>query len=413
VRGGGNDGSALIPAVSVLAVLTVLTTMGLVAAGADLALSSRMSRERQAFYAAESALAAALDAWEAAGPARVPPPACFAPWPALVAAPEHVREGAWEITRAISSLPDTANADGDDGTPVVLFDRSFGYDGSPLETGGYPVFQVRISAVSGESRQAVVAEVAPITCAPVIEAAWTAGGALTLEGPIAVSGWGHTAGGVADAGAAAVPGVISRGPVATASGAVVDGRLGEGGAAFQTVAELPVPEDEVRALHAGSSLPRPENLPAPAGEGGIAGIAWSRGPYAGRLDGAGILLVHNPRFRPRAFEASRRAAEEGVITADYDPAYTHLDPANQPATLEIVRGGAFSGVVIADAIGACYQPLTVTGAVVTLTRSPLRVSALMPLQVRYSAEAVRQGGRGPIRHVTAFRPLPATAERAP
>ena len=66
-------------------------------------------------------------------------------------------------------------------------------------------------------------------------------------------------------------------------------------------------------------------------------ILWVRGDYAGPLAGEGILVVHNPAFDPLRHEASRRALEEGVFVEGYDPAYSHLEPARQPARLEVNR----------------------------------------------------------------------------
>ena len=101
--------------------------------------------------------------------------------------------------------------------------------------------------------------------------------------------------------------------------------------------------------------------------------SWSRGT-TGPLDGRGILVVHNPAFDPVRARGVAAALEEGVL-ARVDPAYSHLDPARQPARLELSAGGAFSGVIIADAVGSCAGRFTLTGALVTLSRSPLAVTA--------------------------------------
>lgn len=412
-RWGGERGSALVLAISVLSVLTLLTTMCLMTAGADLLLSGRMYKERQSFFQAQSALVAAVYDLEHATPPLIPPEVFFAPWTPITLPRQSLSEGAWAITRRIASLPDTRNADGDAATEVVLYNRRFGYAGSPLAEGGYPVFQLMITAAGGENRQAVVAEVAPVTCAPVIDAAWTAGGALQLEGRVAVSGLGHTRDGEPDAGTAAVAGVISPGTIHIGSGVVVEGRRDGTAAGAISEPERAVPEDGLQALNAGESLSRLEDLASPPEGGSLGGIVWSRGTYSGPLDGEGILLVHNPDFRPRAYESSRLAVEEGRYTADYDPAYSHLDLAHQPAMLEVIRGGTYRGVIIADAVGACDQELNLIGGLITLSRSPQRVGALALFRVRFSNDAAHRAGRGPLRHWTAFRPLPATVERLP
>jgi hypothetical protein len=117
--------------------------------------------------------------------------------------------------------------------------------------------------------------------------------------------------------------------------------------------------------------------------------------------------VHNPAFDPIRHEASRRTIEEGVSVEGYDPAYSHLDPSRQPARLELMLGGAFRGVIVADTVGICAAGFTLSGALVTLSRSPQTVRGDAPLRVAHAPEAVGQAGRGPLRHLVGFRPLPA------
>jgi hypothetical protein len=137
-------------------------------------------------------------------------------------------------------------------------------------------------------------------------------------------------------------------------------------------------------------------------------MLWSRGGFSGPLTGRGILVVHNPAFDPVRHEASRRAIEEGVVDEGYDPAYSHLDPARQPARLELMAGGDYRGVIIADTLGVCAAGFSLAGALVTLTRSPLTVMGEAPLRIAHDAEAIAAAGRGPLRHLVGFRPLPAT-----
>jgi hypothetical protein len=274
----------------------------------------------------------------------------------------------------------------------VLFDRSFGHAASPLLRGGYPVLQVLVTAQGGESRQTIVAEVAPVTCAPVITAAWAAAGPLDLSGDIRV------------AGAAALPALTARSPVRLFDGAVIDGETAPD-------PQPPLPAEVLRILNPGGTLSRLEDLPEPSRGGNLEGLVWSRGDYSGPLDGTGIFIAHNPAFDPVKHEASRIAIEEGVLVEDYDPAYSHLDPSRQPARLEIISGGSFSGVIIADMVGGAAAPFTLTGALVTLIRSPLALTASSPLQIIGSPAAIERSGRGALRHRVGFRPVTAASER--
>lgn len=387
----GEQGSALVPAISMLAALGLLSAMAIMAGGADLTLSTRLARERAAFYAAESALTTTLSELEEAG-AGLPEETFSAPWPAPGLPIHRWRDGAWSCSRSVALVPDARDADGDPATTVVLFDRSFGYADSPRERGGYPLVQLLVTAESGEGRRGVVAEVAPVTCAPRLDAAWTAAGPLELSGDIAVAG--------------APPAVVGRGPVLLGEGAAVSG-----GIAVDPL--LALPDEPLSVLAAGASLRRLEDLPAPVPDVVRSGIAWSRGDFAGSLEGGGILVVHNPRFDPLKHEASRLAIEEGVFLEGRDPAYSHLDPARQPARLEILRGGSFRGVIVADTIGSCGADFTLTGALVTLSRSPQTLTARAPLRLTHSREAIAGAGRGPLRHLVAFRPLAAAGQPPP
>lgn len=378
-------------ALGVLSVLTLLATMSLMAGGADLAISTRLARERSAFYAAESALETTIEELVSGG-GPIPEASLHAPWPAPEIVVRHWQDGEWACSRRICLIPDVGNADGDPATKVVLFDRSFGHAASPLPRGGYPVLQVLVTAQSGESRQAIVAEVAPVTCVPAVTAAWTAAGPLDLSGDVHV------------AGAASLPALSGGSPVRLFDGAVIDGDIAPD-------PQPPLPGEVIRFLSPGGTLSRLKDLPEPSPGGKPEGLLWSRGDYSGPLDGKGILIVHNPDFDPAKHEASRIAIEAGVLAEGYDPVYSHLDPSRQPACLEIISGGAFSGVIIADRVGSATAQFTLTGALVTLTRSPLVVTASSPLRVVGSRVAVERSGRGALRHRVGFRPVTVTSER--
>jgi hypothetical protein len=381
----------MVASVGVLATMTLLATMSLMAGGADLAIATRLFRERAAFYAAESALETALEELDSGG-GPIPEASLRAPWPSPGIVVRRWQEDGWSCSRRICLIPDLGDADGNADTPVVLFDRSFGFEVSPLPRGGYPLVQFLVTAEKGESRQAIVAEVAAVTCAPVIAAAWTAAGPLDLAGDIRVAGEEN------------LPAVAGRSPARLLAGAVLEGE--------QVIdPRLPLYSGILEILNAGGTLPRLDELPEPIAGGSRDGIFWSRGDYSGSLDGRGIFIVHNPAFDPVKHEAARVALEGGVPGEGYDPSYSHLDPSRQPARLDLPAGGAFDGVVIADVIGGATARFTLTGALVTLTRSPLAVTASSPLRLIGSRAAIARSGRGAFRHRVGFRPVPPTAER--
>lgn len=402
---GGSGGGALPLVLGLSTLLAMLGALSLLAAEADLLLAARLARGRSAFYAAESGLAVALDQLRREVPGAVPETSFHPPWETTAIPDRRWRDGEWSVARRVAPVPDATDADADPGTALVLFNRSFGYDGSPLPRGGYPVFAVTVEAVSGEAAHAVVAEVAPVTLAPRLDAAWTAAGPLRIEGDVLVSGAAHAADGGDDPEGVPVPAARSPGTVELAAGARAEAPAGAGRAVDVDPALAP-PESALAALNAGTSLPDLGLLPPPPADGAISGAAWSRGDLTGPADGEGLLVVHNPLFDPVRHEASRVALEEGTITGDWDPDYSHLDPARAPARLCTPLGGEFRGVVVADAVGHCGAPLTVIGALLTLSRSPERATASAPLRVLWSPATAERPGRGPLGHVTAFRALP-------
>ena len=279
-------------ALGVLSVMTLLATMSLMAGGADL-IDFDAAGPGALRLLCRGVGAGDDDGGTRLGWRPVPEASLHAPWPAPGIAVRRWQDGEWAAARRICLIPDVGDADGDPATTVVLFDRSFGHAASPLPRGGYPVLQVLVTAQGGESRQAIVAEVAPVTCAPAITAAWTAAGPLDLSGDIRV------------AGAAALPALAAGGPVRLFDGAVVEGEL-----ALDPRRRCPPRCSQI--LNAGGTLARLEDLPEPLPDGNLDGLFWSRGDYSGPLDGRGILHRAQSGVRPReargiAASRSRRA----------------------------------------------------------------------------------------------------------
>ena len=197
--------------------------------------------------------------------------------------------------------------------------------------------------------------------------------------------------------------MAGRSPVRLFDGAVIEGeQLAD--------PQMPLYTGVLQILNAGGTLSRLEELPEPVRGGNQDGLIWSRGDYSGSLEGKGIFIVHNPAFDPVKYEASRTALENGLFGDGYDPAYSHLDPNKQPARLDLSIGGAFSGVIIADAVGSATTQFTLTGALITLIRSPLAVTALSPLRIIGSRAAIESSGRGALSRQVGFRPVAMTSE---
>jgi hypothetical protein len=76
----------------------------------------------------------------------------------------------------------------------------------------------------------------------------------------------------------------------------------------------------------------------------------------------------------------------------------------------MISGGSFSGVIIADSIASATAPFTLTGALVTLTRSALALTASSPLRIIGSRVAIERSGRGALSVRVGFRPVTAISE---
>jgi len=408
--GPGEAGTALILALSLLFALSALSLLGFFAAHTDLLVAGHRKKEREMFFAEEAVLHIAADAINApVGPAvtaedLASPSATFS---------TGVREGTfsgWKYFWRASFLSDEQDRDGNAATPVVLFDRAFGYGGSPFPSGGHPVVRIDVAVEQGTRRGALTAGMAHLAVSPALEAAWTAGGPLLLEGPVVVSGLDHDREGrVLAAKEGDLPGIHAGGAVSLGGGVAVAGAAGE--TAVVGHCEMPG-GDPLAFLNPGDTLERLEDLPLPPADGDpVAGMVFSPASLSGALEGHGLLVVHNPRYDPLLHEASRLAMEDGVFLPGYDPAYSHLDPARQPARLEIVSGGNFRGIVVADTLGPVFEKTRIIGALVTLTRGPLSLRADAALEVLYSRDAVVRAGRGTLACRLFFKSLPGTAER--
>ncbi len=405
-------GSVILLVLGGLLSLSLLSAIGLLSAHTELMVTLHRQKGRESFYAAETGLESALAALNRPRPETFPEEVFLSPWedPGLPVFREEI--GGWMLSWRAFPLPDVGDGDGDPSTPVVLFNADFGYQGSPFSSGGYPVFQINVLAEKGEWRKALVAAVAPVSCRLEVEAAWTSPGEISLEGPVVISGRDHDLSGqiIADPDRHR-PAFVTGGGLQLLEGAAVEGA--DGRVVVSDPARI-FAATPLAVLNAGETLPDLGRLPPPPPDGEeVEGMVALSVDYFGPLSGAGLFVVHNPRFLPRPYEASRMAIEEDVFTPDYDPLYSHLDPDNQPALLEITAEGRFEGLIVADALGTFFGETTIIGGVVTLSRSPRHVRVEAPVEILYSREAIARAGRGPLAHRLGFKAFSAGSEGFP
>ncbi len=403
-------GSAVALALALLFALAGMTLLGFFAAHADLLVALQRKKERELFFVEEAVLHIALSSLNDRESSPLPGEVLTSPPGAYSTETQEGTFSGWKYAWRASLLPDLVDEDGDPATPSLLFSRAFGYEGSPFASGGPAV--VRIDVIAGQKtrRGALTAEIAPLSMTPSIEAAWTSAGPLSLEGKIVVSGLNHCFEGEhLPAPAEDAAGILSRGTVLPGEDVIVAGAPGK---AVLVDPGLEPGNDPLAFLNPGETLSSLDALSSPGGHGEmLEGMTYAPEGYQGPMDGEGLLIVHNPRYDPLLYEASRRALEEGVFLPEYDPGYSHLDPDCQPAVLEIVSGGDFRGVIVADVVGSVFERTRVVGALVTLGRSPASVRAEAELEVLFSRDAVGKACRGPLAHRLSFKSLPGTPER--
>ena len=155
-------------------------------------------------------------------------------------------------------------------------------------------------------------------------------------------------------------------------------------------APTPVTPEEVLGLPAGA-LDELRRTPAEFAADPVSpleGIVYLTGDFGtgagsgSRLDGTGVLIIHNPLFDPREHDPSDLL---------YDPSRV-ADRRYAPAVLGNTAGGTFRGVIIADRIDKFSGQATVYGAVVTLSRTyPSSLAGKATIQ--YSCAAVQIASR--------------------
>ena len=394
----GEDGGAILMVLAFLLSLGLLSALWLAVSSAELQIGAARRGEHRRRCASEGAMEEVLFTLRSSGGGVVPDSALREPPPRYETEKKRGTFAGMGYRWRAAFMPDIHDRDHDPATGTVLFNRAFGYEGSPLDTGGYPVVRVDLGIKDGAGVSSAQAEVTPVVLKPAVRAAWTGGGVLLFEGAINLSGFQHD-GSAATAAAAAVPAVVSGGAVHLAGGAQVAGEP-----PIEENVPDALPADLPALLNGGVTVRRLSDFPEPPPGGSCLGGIYVTGrDFTGPLCGRGILVVHNPKFDPVRYEASRLFMEEGLTSAGLDPSYSHLDPDHQPARVDLFRGGTFRGVIVADTFGFVYDRTRITGAVVSLSRSPSTVTGEQPLEVCFSRKAVDDSGLGSLSHRLGLR----------
>jgi hypothetical protein len=121
----------------------------------------------------------------------------------------------------------------------------------------------------------------------------------------------------------------------------------------------------------------------------IGGLVYVNGDYGSgaaggnKVDGTGILIVHNPLYNPREHDPA-------------DPLYNAAKASNPsvygPANLGNINGGTFRGLIIADKIDKINGNIDIFGAIVSLTEIDVAKIGAGTAEIKYSCAALQQVG---------------------
>jgi hypothetical protein len=321
----------------------------------------------------------------------------FAPRPEpLYAAIEpwtsEILDGRWEggDYRVVAGFcPDSYDADGRPETGIFLYNRSFGFPESPFVSGGYPVITVSVESSIGRCRKGLDVEVTWTPYRPPEWAALIAGGSLNLSGPLTITG--TSAAAVAVGGAVSTSGEVS---LLNGPGEPVDEAMDFSGRLANPYRVLDLPSAS-RYLEKRRFL----NHGPPPWQGTV----YIDGDYTGAVEGRGTLIVHNPSYDPVKYEASLLWSL-GTDSSEFDPRYSHLDPANQPALLQPWGDGSFEGLIIADDFSPGPGHLTVLGQVIILSREVVQVGMDQGMSITYRRESISEHSHGECDLILSWRP---------
>jgi len=387
-------GIALIVSIVILAVLAVLGAAAILTSQTDRDIADNETIGLQAVYAAEAGLSMAIyELSLSTGPDGLIEDADSVSWGEDDNWFNNIPASSVSLTGADNESPffDVSvrveyKRDGDEPCAgrVVFYNRDCGFDLSPFQSGGFPVYLISSLAVRDNFSSKVKMELTRQVFDINIEGAFTANGPVNLGGHITVDGRRHDinggAGGVCDYAdlEADETGVYSE--LKTGGGDLF------GSPAFEDDPGTPsAPSTPWNVL--GISGPEFERFfTQPVSErradGTLSGYTWVQGGFgtespAGGNDigGSGILVVHNPDFEADKWEkwnVDARYRINGCLGVDSgDEAWCadyNADASNyEPARLGNITRGTFRGLVIADRIDRLGGTAVIIGAVVSMT----------------------------------------------
>lgn len=416
-------GVALITALLVLAVLTLLGLAATLVSSTDLEIARNEKLAMQGQYAAEAGIAQALVMlnYSTSAGDRITEPVPSATWSMTADAATE----SWEqpITGTISDglgsfftystvVAYKKTAIGSYYGRVAFFNTTAGFSTAPSGTGGWPVFEIVSYARRGEYRtQYNILELTLNVKNFQVNGGFTAGGNVTLNGNPTIDGQHHDANGTAvatgnDCRSAGLsqpmPAIFSNGTTQQ-SGSVTLAASPEIADPTETSVSIPAtpweaiwgpPDTTAEALAEFNNL-----FPSgPVCWGGGAGCStdltgdnyYSSFGLNQNITGSGMLVIHNPSFVSGACTCPAGGAD--CWSAANEALDADCAAANTPAVLD-ANTGTFRGIIVADAI-SLRGNVTIIGAVVSLSSLQTTATGAGNPAILYSCQAIEQFAGG-------------------
>lgn len=420
-------GIALIAALMVLMVLTLLGISAILTSTTDMQIANNEKNAIQGQYAAEAGIEEALVKLNYAtgepGAISEPSPAPvwgstpalgsnysdFDDWSPPVAG--NIMDGAKIFFSYSATVSYKRVGSGTYLGKVAFYNQASGYDPPAPATGGWPVYVITSVASTGNYQtQANILEVTKNNFNFDVRGGFTAGGDVVLKGNPTMDGQHHDIDGNAvttgsnckSAGlSAGMPGVYSTGDVdpqgsvdfnnssgqdmvenaATAVPTTPWGAMGiKLDAADTTTVPFPGYENGPYFVEIFPSWPSLKTF----GSSGLTGNQYyTSSSNNDNITGNGLLILHNPNFVPGV-------CADGIF--DGNP--TECAAANAPATLD-ANTGTFRGIIIADQI-SLRGNVTIIGAVISLSTLSTEATGAGTPTISYSCQAIERFAAGQI-----------------
>lgn len=436
-------GIALITALLVLAVLTMLGLAATLVSSTDIQIARNEKLAAQGQYAAEAGIAKTLVMlnFSTTAGGRINEPSSAATWSTTPNATTEgwkrpitgtISDGAgllFNFSSIVSYKKATTGAYND---RVAFFNRSSGFSTAPSASGGFPVFQIVSYARKGDYQtQKSILELTMSVKNFQINGGFTAGGDLLLNGNPTVDGQHHdangnvvaTGSGCRNAGLSAPkPAIFSNGTTGSTGGGNSPNLVSSPGITDNTATSAAIPDTPWEAIW-GPPMTEAQakvefdsvfkNGPVCYGTGAGCSTDLTGDNYYSsfganeNITGNGMLIIHNPNFVPGACTCSvAQGYPDCYSVANVTDVGPQCATANAPAVLD-ANTGTFKGIIVADAV-ELRGNVTVIGALVSLSTLKTTATGAGNPSILYSCQSIEQFAGGQINKKLNWRKQSAT-----